>query len=232
MKLYKLLIPIFALISLTIITSCQSMKKTPATTSIYWINSLFVDCEGVAPMKCLQVKKSENGTWENFYSKIEGFEFVVGYQYKIEVKEETKDPKMVPADGSSIVYTLVKVIEKQFDNKQNINDIWILEKIGETDFSKASSKRNRRPQLEINLKEMKIFGNDGCNNYSGSITSFDTDELSFGPILSTRMACPDMTTTYEFHKVMEQVQSYKLKGLKLYLLDSNGIVLLKFQKID
>ena len=38
-----------------------------------------------------------------------------GYLYKIEVEEEQLDPQQVPADASSIKYTLVSVLEKNED---------------------------------------------------------------------------------------------------------------------
>ena len=81
----------------------------------YWVNSSKAPCVGVGPMECLQVRRSESGPWELFYSQIDGFSYEAGYIYKLKVQEEILDPATVPADASSIRYTLVSVEEKTPD---------------------------------------------------------------------------------------------------------------------
>ena len=66
---------------------------------------------GVAPMECYLVKVGDDKDWSLFYSPIEGFNYENGYEYVIKVKKEKIDNP--PADGSSIKYTLVKVISKK-----------------------------------------------------------------------------------------------------------------------
>ena len=75
-------------------------------------------------MPVLNIYKGENlndPEWENFYANIEGFEFEEGYLQKIEVKEEKLDKSQVPADASTIKYTLVNVLEKQKDLRTELN---------------------------------------------------------------------------------------------------------------
>lgn len=68
------------------------------------------DCVGVAPQKCLLVKKGADTNWTFFYSQIEGFNYEEGYEYVLEVKEEKVEN--VPADASSLKYILVKEVSK------------------------------------------------------------------------------------------------------------------------
>ena len=68
-----------------------------------------VDCMGIAPMKCLSVREV-GGDWQNFYSPIEGFDFVEGYRYRLQVNVTTIENP--PADGSSLRYKLVRVLDK------------------------------------------------------------------------------------------------------------------------
>ncbi|MGL5785691.1 MAG: DUF4377 domain-containing protein [Bacteroidales bacterium] len=82
------------------------------------VNSQLIDCMGVAPMKCMQVKYldrtgEDKDTWSTMYGGIEGFDFEPGYVYVLEVEKEELDPKSVPADASTIHYKLVKVISKE-----------------------------------------------------------------------------------------------------------------------
>lgn len=198
---------------------------------IYWINSRKVDCTGVSPMKCLEIQKNKNSNkWELFYDNINGFDFEEGYLYKIVVKEIKKTTKNLPADASSIEYELVKIIEKKIDNKLKLHDIWALEtvngnKINPKDFMK-------HPQLEINLTKNKIFGNDGCNNFSGGIKKINNNVLQFTALLSTRMSCPKMELSNEISNCLKQVNTYKLENLKLSFYNSKGKELLKFRKVD
>lgn len=75
------------------------------------INREQVDCMGVGPMKCLQVKYSlDQPEWENFYSGIQGFEFEEGNHYLLRVKKSMIENP--PADTPSIRYELLEVIDK------------------------------------------------------------------------------------------------------------------------
>ncbi len=94
-----------------LLVSCG--KTSTDDSQIYWVNSERVQCVGVGPMECLQVKRSEEGTWQNFYSNIEGFDFEPGFIYKISVRETEIPPDQVPADASSIRYELIEIIEKE-----------------------------------------------------------------------------------------------------------------------
>lgn len=88
-------------------------ELTPGATdevTRLWIRPDLVDCEGEAPQRCMQVAESENGEFEFFYDDIEGFAFNEGTSYVIDVTiERVPDP---PADGSSLDYTLVEVVEE------------------------------------------------------------------------------------------------------------------------
>lgn len=69
-----------------------------------------VPCTGVAPMQCLQVREASDGPWQYFYSEIEGFTHEPGFAYELRVREErVSDP---PADGSSLRWSLLKVVSK------------------------------------------------------------------------------------------------------------------------
>jgi hypothetical protein len=69
-----------------------------------------VDCVGVAPQQCLLVRESSEADYSYFYSTIEGFDYEPGYSYELLVeKSPVENP---PADGSSIRWILVEVVEK------------------------------------------------------------------------------------------------------------------------
>jgi hypothetical protein len=77
----------------------------------FFIHPQLVDCVGVGPMKCMQIRENENSEWQNFYDKIQGFDFVQGVSYQITVK--ITDVENPPADASSKKYELIEIIKQE-----------------------------------------------------------------------------------------------------------------------
>ncbi|MDI1429377.1 DUF4377 domain-containing protein [Polyangium sorediatum] len=87
----------------------ESPAKDGETT--LFVHAERVDCMGVGPMRCMQVREAENKEWERFYDRIEGFSYEEGYAYELRVKREpVANP---PADGSSERTLLVKIVSKK-----------------------------------------------------------------------------------------------------------------------
>jgi heat shock protein HslJ len=116
------------------------------------------------------------------------------------------------------------------DKSLRLHDIWALvsiggEKINLQDFQK-------HPVLEINLTENRIMGNDGCNNIFGSIKTVNDNQLEFSQMGGTKMACPNMDLSGNINSGLSKTHTYKLQKLELSLMDSVGIELLKYKKVD
>ena len=121
-------------------------------------------------------------------------------------------------------------VEKKPDAKLRLNDIWALEKIQGKSISLVDGMQ--RPQLEIHLRDMKVIGNDGCNHFSGNISLLNESEITFGPVMGTRMFCQAMDGPDRFNQQLNKTAAYQLNDLRLHLLDSEGKELLLFRKID
>ena len=77
-------------------------------TEVLYVGPDRVECEGVGPQLCLQIRRSPDAAWELFYDTIEGFDPTPGTSYEIEVRViPVADP---PADASSVRYELIRVI--------------------------------------------------------------------------------------------------------------------------
>ena len=86
----------------------ECMEPSIQTTVLY-VDSKFVDCVGVGPQQCMLIRENPDSEWQMFYDYIEGFDYQEGTQYKISVMiTEIQNP---PADGSSLKYTLVELLE-------------------------------------------------------------------------------------------------------------------------
>lgn len=109
-----------------------------------------------------------------------------------------------------------------------LNNKWVLSSLaGKTDLS--SLFENKLPFLSFS-NDGRITGNNGCNSLAGS---FDVSTLASGNIdlsnlISTQMACPNMTGSSQFNEMLQNVTSFKLKDQALNLLGSDGSTLASF----
>jgi hypothetical protein len=81
-----------------------------AQTITMYVGPKLVDCQGVAPQKCYQVKADPEDEYRLFYSPIQGFQYEPGYEYQLRVRVEPVDNP--PADASAYSYALVDVVSK------------------------------------------------------------------------------------------------------------------------
>lgn len=114
------------------------------------------------------------------------------------------------------------------DQSVLLNDIWVLEAIDNTEITDAGYTREH-PQLEFHQADGKVMGTTGCNRLNGTYTTTGNN-IAFGPLLTTKMACPGTGET-QFVQALSEVSSFKIMNLKLYLL-SGGIEKLRFKKVD
>jgi len=113
-----------------------------------------------------------------------------------------------------------------YQGDYRLNDVWALETInGETAISEGKA-----PNLEFNLVENRFYGFGGCNRIHGQIT-IDKQKVTFGKVISTMMACPNLEKETIFtQKLNEQTYNFKFEEGKLIL--SNEANQLSFKKID
>ncbi len=74
-------------------------------------------------------------------------------------------------------------------------------------------------------------GNGGCNQFSGKYTQ-DVGGLSIGPIMSTKMTCPNLQGETEFFRVLGAVRRAEITHLKLALSGENGNHLMTLRRRD
>lgn len=218
-------------LAILILSSC-SMFKHQSKTQTMWVNSSQTDCVGVGPQKCLLVQHGDSLTdvWQNFYDGIEGFDYEPGYIYQLEVKKTLLDPSEVPADASTIKYTLVNELSKTLDPKLQIHDIYVITNISGYGEIKDLSIA---PTMEINTTKNQVFGKDACNNYSASINLLTDTDITFGMAMATKMYCEEtMPIADAFHKAFNQVKHYQYKEGFLYLMNDERKVILTLKKVD
>ena len=218
------------------ISSCVTNKITDNQDMVlkeYWVNSSKIPCEGVGPMNCLQIQESpeiEEGKWNNFYSNFEGFDYRPGNIYRIKVRVEQLPPP-IPADASSLKFTLIEVISEKPDLTLQITGIWKVESLGEIQNPTGMGKPLT---MELNAAERGIFGFSGSNTIRGPITKLTEKEIEFGNLISTMMACPqdEMILERGVTQALEKVKKYRIENNRLYLTTSDGTPLMILHKVD
>ncbi len=215
-----------SLASIILLSSCVTTTKT----NTFWTSGYKTEASGGAgKMQVINIHKGDDldkGTWEYFYTPIQGFEFEEGYMQKIEVKETKIDPSKVPADASSIRYDLVKVIEKQKDTRMEIHGDWTLATINNNPINRMVIL----PSLNIDLTKMQISGNGGCNILSGKIESITKSSIKLGPIMATLKACIEPNIESEYFLELNNIKSYEVKNSMLTFVNEKGENILSFIK--
>lgn len=121
---------ILLLFSIALLLGACSSK---GTTEKLVVASQQGDCVGVAPMKCLLVKKEGQTDWEFFYNNIEGFNYEPGYEYVLDVKVEKIE--YPAADQSALKYTLVKEVLKEQKTSENLPKMQVEELVEDITLS-------------------------------------------------------------------------------------------------
>jgi heat shock protein HslJ len=76
-----------------------------------------------------------------------------------------------------------------------------------------------------------ISGNAGCNSYHASYEA-SGNEISFGPVASTKMACPEAETSTEarYLQLLEGVATFETSGRSMSMSDADGTPVLQFMQ--
>lgn len=85
--------------------------------------------------------------------------------------------------------------------------------------------------MTLHTEENRIHGNAGCNSFFGNYTLKDDNQINFGQMGMTRMACPEMQTEDEFMQALDKAAFYALTENELTLQDSTHAALAKFQSV-
>lgn len=100
----------YTLVEIVSQTPVETADAGSDVTTTLFVGPELVECTGVAPQQCLQVRTDPTADYTLFYDTIQGFSFEPGFEYELLVRVDTVDNP--PADGSSLTYTLVEVVSQ------------------------------------------------------------------------------------------------------------------------
>jgi len=192
-----------------------------------YVGPELVDCTGVAPQQCMQVKQDPSAEYTLFYGQIEGFTFEPGYEYELQVRvENVENP---PADGSSLKYTLIEVVSQtpvsgtvapaEAGEATALADtMWQLQSLQGAEVAAGTEI------TAVFGADGTLSGSSGCNNYSTSYTVDGSTLTINAAIAATMMACdePVMQQETGYLAVLPTATSWVIDGNSLTLSDASG----------
>ena len=100
---------------------------------------------------------------------------------------------------------------------------WYLTEVGGSPVSPMAG--DRQPHMLLDPEEKQATGFAGCNHFFGSY-ELDGSLLTFGPMGTTRMACPDLETGLETSvlEALATVRQWEPADGELLLLDADEVL--------
>jgi len=77
----------------------------------------------------------------------------------------------------------------------------------------------------------EVIGHGGCNRFFGSYTQ-DGNTLTFGPLASTKMACPNLKQEQDFMSALQSARSVEATHMHLILKGEDGTPVLTLRRRD
>ncbi len=183
-----------------------------------------VECTGVAPQMCLQVRESSDGPWTRLYDEIAGFDYEPGYLYEIRVREDAvANP---PADASSVRRTLVAILSMTATAPSLAGPTWRLVSL---------EGRDALPGVRVTAafaENDRVSGSAGCNGYFGraAVTGAQIDVGLLGATLMYCGAFGVMAQEKAYLTALEKAATYRIVGTALELGPAPGVVTLVFKQ--
>ncbi|MGS4344279.1 META domain-containing protein [Myroides odoratus] len=87
------------------------------------------------------------------------------------------------------------------------------------------------PFLIVDLKEMTVFGEDGCNLYKGTIQEKEEATLTLKAGISSFKTPCEAVEDQAYRMAFWKVNTYYIKGNELILKDKNHQIELKYKRI-
>ncbi|MGI4886557.1 MAG: META domain-containing protein [Janthinobacterium lividum] len=110
------------------------------------------------------------------------------------------------------------------------NTRWVPRTLAGQPVAPPADGNGREPYLLLRA-DSAAEGNGACNRFRGRYTVPGPGQLTFGPLLSTRMACPALPTETAFLKALEQTRTYQLRGDTLRLLGADHAPLARLEAV-
>lgn len=108
---------------------------------------------------------------------------------------------------------------------ESLTAVWTLKSMGSEDVKALFAEK--LPTIEFNAEGMAL-GNSGCNNYRTKV-ALEGEALTFGPLMGTKMACPQLDGEAKYTAILDGQLTAKIVG-DVLTLSKDGNAVLEFTK--
>lgn len=138
---------------------------------------------------------------------------------------------LIPLDtyGEAVKYDTRYTNPVRENSVKLLKKEWVLLELNGRKVEKNASDDGKTAILNFDT-DGRIFGNSGCNNFSGGYSEHSNYELEFGTIASTRMMCQNMKIEDEYLKIFSNKVQYQIELDTLNFRDKNNVIIAKFVK--
>lgn len=120
--------------------------------------------------------------------------------------------------------------DPRFSAAELENTYWKLVRLGDQPVQVAAQERE--PHLILQAESRRIAGSGGCNRLIGGY-ELEGEQLTFGQLATTRMACPDVMELEDaFLRALELAAQWDILDDHLELYDRTGRLLARFEARD
>lgn len=186
----------------SVITGCNTLNGA------FTLNNNRIEfSNGISTMMYCNDMSVEDG-FKSILTKIKEYRMDAEYLYLL--------------DGNIVLAKL-----KRFEDQDLVDTSWQLDLLGDslTDFKKLFG--DKKASL-IFLEGHKVSGNAGCNNFNATV-KIAADSISFGPMMTTKMMCPNIEGEQLFLATLAKVNGFRIQGNTLSLLEGD-ITVMRFSK--
>lgn len=120
--------------------------------------------------------------------------------------------------GAAVVMSAMVSCKSQ--SPEDIAGHWIIDKV-----NNEAIDMDGRVFMDLDVKDLKMSGNSGCNIMNAEIQLGGKDKITFGPVASTRMMCEHMDVEGRVLDAVSQVRSFEYSAA-----DGKKAVVLKNEK--
>lgn len=110
----------------------------------------------------------------------------------------------------------------------NVIGKWQLKAMKDQDL--ATLFGESKPTLEFLGEENKVGGKAGCNGYRGVAEFGENGAIKFGPLMSTKMACPFLDGEQKYLKALESPLQATIDD-DILVFRQDNVTVLEFEKI-
>ena len=124
--------------------------------------------------------------------------------------------------------TAIENLPSGKNDLSQLNATWELKQLEGENYT--TSETTKKIELQIKTALNEFTGNDGCNRIFGDLTRVNAQNLVFGTMASTRMACEKMALSSYYTKLLKKVRSFSVTATELKLVNEAGVIILYFTK--